>query len=190
MTEIPEPQLTPDDLQLAFDLAPVGLCVSHSRVIQRCNETFASMFGYTPAELRGLRLCALYPTEQEGVRVGEQVYPIMRAAGCYSDDRLMRHRDGQLFWCHVSGRSLDRDNPYACAVWMFEDISQKRPFTAELTVREREVAKFLSTGLTSKEIARQLDISPRTVEAHRARLMKKLQVRTHTEMIARLVGLC
>jgi len=181
---------THDDLQLAFDLAPVGLCVSRSRVIQRCNQAFAAMFGYEAHELAGRTLASLYPSEQEGERIGEQAYPVLRAEGCYSDERIMRHRDGTLFWCHVSGRSLDRSKPYACAVWMFEDISKRRPVTADLTAREREIAKFLSLGQTSKEIARHLGISPRTVEAHRARLMRKLQVRTHTEMIARLVGLC
>jgi PAS domain S-box-containing protein len=190
MTDPSAPHLTHSDLQLAFDLAPVGLCVSRNRIIQHCNEAFSSMFGYSPEELIGQRLCSLYPTEQEGERVGALAYPILRDSGRYSDERIMRHRNGQLFWCHVSGRTLDPDNPYDCAVWMFEDISAKRPVTAELTLREREVAKFLSTGMTSKEIARHLKISPRTVEAHRARLMKKLQVRTHTEMIARLVGLC
>lgn len=191
MAEAPSTvHFTHDDLQLAFDLAPVGLCVSRSRVIQRCNEAFASMFGYLPAELAGCELATLYPSEQEGRRIGEQAYPVLREEGCYADERIMRHRDGRLFWCHVSGRSLHRDDPFACAVWMFEDISQRRPVTADLTAREREIAKFLSLGQTSKEIARHLDISPRTVEAHRARLMRKLKVRTHTEMIARLVGLC
>ncbi len=33
------------DLTLAFDLAPVGLCVSRERMIQRCNAAFGTMFG-------------------------------------------------------------------------------------------------------------------------------------------------
>lgn len=182
--------LSNDDLRLAFDLAPVGLCVSRRRIIERCNQAFAGMFGYQPDELAGNSLASLYPSDEEGERIGEQAYPVLRAEGCYSDERIMRHRDGHLFWCHVSGRSLDRNDPYACAVWMFEDISARRPVTAELTARERDIAKFLAVGQTSKQIARQLEISPRTVEAHRARLMRKLGVSTHTEMIARLVGLC
>lgn len=47
----------------------------------------------------------------------------------------------------------------------------------ELTPREREVADLLNEGLTNKEVARQLDCSPRTVEIHRARVLKKLGVR-------------
>lgn len=44
---------------------------------------------------------------------------------------------------------------------------------AELTPRERDVLECLVRGASSKEIARQLSLSPRTVETHRAHLMTK-----------------
>jgi FixJ family two-component response regulator len=45
---------------------------------------------------------------------------------------------------------------------------------AKLTRREREVMDLVVAGLANKEIARRLDISHRTVEAHRARVMQKM----------------
>lgn len=45
-----------------------------------------------------------------------------------------------------------------------------------LTPREREVVRALAGGLTSKHIARQLGISPRTVDKHRENSMRKLGV--------------
>lgn len=45
----------------------------------------------------------------------------------------------------------------------------------QLSPRELEVAKILITGRSNKEIARQLCISPRTVEVYRAKIMLKLQ---------------
>jgi DNA-binding CsgD family transcriptional regulator len=60
--------------------------------------------------------------------------------------------------------------------------------TATLTVREREIAQQLVAGATSKQIARALAISPRTVEAHRARLLKKFGASSIGELVARLVG--
>jgi two-component system response regulator FixJ len=44
----------------------------------------------------------------------------------------------------------------------------------ELSRREREVLELLSAGCSNKEIARNLDISPRTVEIHRGNMMTKL----------------
>ncbi|MDP2811973.1 MAG: LuxR C-terminal-related transcriptional regulator [Rhodocyclaceae bacterium] len=189
MSDAPDQTLSHDDLALAFDLAPVGLCVSRERVIQRCNETFASMFGYGADELRGKSLACLYPSTSEFENIGTRGFLVMRETGRYGDERIMCHRNGDLFWCHVAGRSLDRSHPFACAVWMFEDISAKRPVTAALTAREREIVQFLVIGESSKQIARRLNISPRTVEAHRARIIGKLGVKSYTELIARLIGI-
>ena len=47
---------------------------------------------------------------------------------------------------------------------------------SELTIREREVLRLLASGLSSKEISQKLDLSPRTVESHRAAMMRKLKV--------------
>ena len=177
------------DLKLAFDLAPVGLIVARDRVIGACNRAFADMFGYKAGELAGRSLGLLYPSSGEFETIGARGLPIMRDTGTYSDERIMRRKNGSLFWCHVTGRSHDRKRPFACAVWAFEDISDKRPVSATLTDRERDVARLLVTGMTSKEIARELAISPRTVEAHRARLMHKFALRTPGQLIARLAGL-
>ena len=43
-----------------------------------------------------------------------------------------------------------------------------------LTPRERQVMSLVAEGMSNKAIARQLAISPRTVEIHRARMMTKM----------------
>jgi two-component system, LuxR family, response regulator FixJ len=48
----------------------------------------------------------------------------------------------------------------------------------ELTPREREVAALMASGLTNKQIAKELKVSDRTVEIHRSRVMSKMQVET------------
>ena len=54
---------------------------------------------------------------------------------------------------------------------------------ARLTAREREVLAYAVKGLHAKEIAAALDISPRTVEVHRTRIMEKLGVRNIAELV-------
>ena len=54
---------------------------------------------------------------------------------------------------------------------------------AALTPRERDVLEGLAHGLPNKTIAYDLDISPRTVEVHRANLMAKLSVRSLSEAL-------
>ena len=52
-----------------------------------------------------------------------------------------------------------------------------------LTPREREVLDLISNGLSNKEAGRQLGISPRTIEVHRARIMEKLGARNTADLL-------
>ena len=56
------------------------------------------------------------------------------------------------------------------------------PFTL-LSSREREVLNLIADGLSAKEVATELSISTKTVEAHRTSLMRKLGVRKATELV-------
>ncbi len=52
-----------------------------------------------------------------------------------------------------------------------------------LSKREQEILALIAEGLTSKEIAEKLYISPRTVETHRTNLMQKLQIKNTAGLI-------
>jgi two-component system response regulator DctR len=59
---------------------------------------------------------------------------------------------------------------------------------ATLTDREREVLGQILSGLTSKEIARELAVSPRTVDAHRKNLLRKLGAGSVKELMLRMAS--
>ena len=67
-----------------------------------------------------------------------------------------------------------------------ERVARER--LAGLSEREREVLQLAITGLQNKEIARQLDISHRTVEIHRAQVLRKTGAASMIEL-ARLVDI-
>ena len=178
------------DYRLAFDLAPVGLALSRNRTIVDCNQHVCEMFGVTHDQLIGQSFQILYPSADEFERTGMRITPILNRNGTYADDRIMRRVDGRLkgevFWCHVTGRALNREAPHESGIWSFEDLSARRPVKAELTAREREVAAHLMQGLTSKQIGKTLDISHRTVEIYRARLMRKYKSSTTGDLVHKL----
>ena len=180
------------DYRQAFDLAPVGLVLSRNRTIVDCNQHLCDMFGASKEQLTGQSFLVLYPSVAEYERIGARMLPILNTKGLYSDDRIMKRVDGrnkgETFWCHVTGRTLNRSMPHESGIWTFEDLSSRRPVTAELTAREREVAAHLMGGLTSKEIGRALTISHRTVEIYRARLMRKYKASTTADLVHKLLA--
>lgn len=65
-----------------------------------------------------------------------------------------------------------------------QSVSNGGPAWQDLTHREREVLKLVAEGYKNKEMARYLSISPKTVEKHRANLMKKLGLSCTAEVTA------
>jgi len=60
---------------------------------------------------------------------------------------------------------------------------------AQLSAREREVLGLIVQGLTNKDIGRALELSPRTVETHRANLFAKLGADSLAQLIRRYAAL-
>jgi DNA-binding NarL/FixJ family response regulator len=59
----------------------------------------------------------------------------------------------------------------------------------ELSSRERQVLQLLAEGKSMKEVAALLDISPRTVEFHKYRIMELLRVKTNAELVQQAIKL-
>lgn len=174
---------------LAYMEAPIGLVLTESRVIRACNPAFAAMFGYAREQLVGQLFAILYPTLEEFEKIRNVGVKPLRETGRYSDERVMARADGRLFWCRVRGRTLTSEgDPLARAVWSFADLSFERP-VPRLSTRERQIVMHLAEGRTSKEIARLIDISPRTVETYRANLLRKFQAGNVAELLSHLGGM-
>ncbi|AMM25916.1 helix-turn-helix transcriptional regulator [Variovorax sp. PAMC 28711] len=193
--DTPEARISAVDYRLAFEHAPVGMVLSRHRTMVDCNARLCEMFGATRAALVGQSFRVLYPSVAEFERIGKRMEPILNTSGRYADNRMMRRLGGlhgaiagDTFWCHVTGQALNRDAPHESGIWTFEDLGSRRAVTAELTPREREVAAQVMQGLTSKEIGRALGISHRTVELHRARLMRKYTAATTAELVQKLLA--
>ena len=180
------------DYRIAFEFAPIGLVLSRQRQIVDCNRQLLVMFGALHRQLVGHSFEVLYPTHDEFERTGARIVASLDSQGWYADDRVMKRIDGpargELFWCHVTGRTLDLKEPHAAGIWAFEDLSSKRKLKVNFTAREREIAALLIDGLMSKLIGKRLTISPRTVDVYRARLMRKVGAATTPELVNKLLA--
>ena len=62
-------------------------------------------------------------------------------------------------------------------------LAEARKKLGALSPREREVLQGVASGLSSKQIGADLDISPRTVEIHRANMLSQLEVRSSADAV-------
>jgi two-component system, LuxR family, response regulator FixJ len=66
---------------------------------------------------------------------------------------------------------------------------ESRQRHAQLSEREREVLGLIVAGLTNKEIGRALNVSPRTIETHRANLFAKLEIDSLAQLVRQYAAL-
>lgn len=89
--------------------------------------------------------------------------------------------DGDIYISHFFSEELAED--------VLTAYRTNRKYPCEpLTTRERQVLKLVAEGETSRDIAQLLSISTRTVEHHRANIMKKLNMKNAADLIRYAIG--
>jgi two-component system response regulator FixJ len=76
--------------------------------------------------------------------------------------------------------AIRQAEPTARSEAVAQDIAAR---VASLSPRERQVMEGLIAGLSNKLIAREYDISPRTIEVYRANVMTKMQANSLSELV-------
>lgn len=80
-------------------------------------------------------------------------------------------------------REVSHGKRYVSPVLAAKLNGGKQTYSDTLTPREREVLHLIALGHTSVEIANKLGLSPRTIETHRARIHRKLNLDTRAQLV-------
>ena len=174
---------------LGFQASPVAQIVTRHRRIVEANKAIDRLFGYSREELVNHSIQRLYPTTADFKKIGERCSNQMLSTGdsYYEDERFMQTKSGEIIWARAKGVTLTPKAPFTLMIWSFEKVMSKSYRSINLSPRESEVARLLVNGLTSREIGVKLSISHRTVEVHRASLMRKFGVKNIAELVSEIV---
>ena len=88
------------------------------------NKRTEEMFGYTANEMQGMNTGLLYESSDDYLSLGKEAYPRLADGDTYSSERLMKRKDGSLFWCLLNGRLSDPKKPELGSVWTLNDIDE------------------------------------------------------------------
>lgn len=172
---------------LGFQHAPDATLVLADRMIVRANQMVTSVFGWSPRAIEGQSMQILYPGRTDFDLLGARAREALQHQPYYRDERFMRRKDGQIVWVEGRGRTMDQSDPHRLAIWSYRLLEAGQD-AGPLTPTEKRIAGYLVNGFTSKEIAQSLACSPRTIEAHRANMIRKCGVRNSFELVRKLLN--
>ena len=110
---------------------------------------------------------------RQAFALGAKAYVLKEAADAELLAAIREIANGGTFVDHQLGSRLAAYDAHAEAAKEADPLSD----------REREVLRLLALGYTNQEISKQLYISVRTAETHRARIMQKLRLTTRAELV-------
>ncbi|KPK94991.1 MAG: hypothetical protein AMJ94_00670 [Deltaproteobacteria bacterium SM23_61] len=113
---------------------------------------------------------------EQAMRVGADGYLLKEAADKELFLAIEKIREGKIFISPFFSSEMAAD-------WIQIQRGRGTPEPDPLTLREKEILKLVAEGKTNREIANLLTISVRTVENHRANLMKKLSLKKTPDLV-------
>ncbi len=127
----------------------------------------------------GIRVVILTMHDNEeylvgALKAGASGYVLKEAAATDLANAIRTADRGDVYLYPTVARKLVAD--------YVKRVSSPRSMSETLTTREREVLKLVAEGYTNKEIAGLLGISVKTVENHRANIMRKLDLHDRTDL--------
>ena len=115
------------DQRVVLDNAGVGIAFIRDRIVLRCNQHFAEIFGYANAAAAvGHTSQSLYPSEASFHALGKAAYTVMALGQTFKSEVLMRRRNGELFWTHMTGKLVNTAAVEEGSIWIVDDISTQK----------------------------------------------------------------
>ncbi len=179
----------------------IFLIDAETGIILEANKRAEGLMGLSADKIVGMHYVELHPKE-EAERYRNIYLDLVRHGKLISDNLMLASRHYgrvpislstsvvQIKWekcISAFCREIPREDQRAHNVDESKGYSPDTLLTAEpkkaLSLREKEVLILIASGLTNKKIAEQLRVSEKTIETHRARIMKKLGVHKTADLV-------
>ncbi|WP_297813312.1 EAL domain-containing protein [uncultured Methylophaga sp.] len=129
--------------------AIIGIAFVRERRFIRVNRRFEDLFGFDRDQITNQSTRSIYPNEQAYLQFGDQSYQALASSESYEAQLELIRQDGGKFWCALSGKAIDPNDPIAGTIWLFEDVTQQRENEEYLT---RLASIDSLTGLPNRNV--------------------------------------
>lgn len=146
-----------NEQRTVLDTVRIGICLTKKRLVQWANPEFVRMFGGPGDSLVDAETSRFYADPHDADRVGTEGYAELRLGGFYVTEALMRRADGATFWCRISGQLVHPSDLDAGAIWVLQDISERRRWEDALQRSERLLAAIIGASPEMIVVSRMRD---------------------------------
>jgi PAS domain S-box-containing protein len=185
-----------------FDDAAEGILLIdvENKQLVTGNKSICQILNYKEVEIRHLIVTDIYLSE-DPLRVIEQLYKQVSGELAFAKDVPIKRKDGSVFYADINSVPLTFAGRTYLMSFFSETPSQRIKSVLQqstsfdsyashpLTETEIIVLKSIVKGMSNKEIAHLFHRSIRTIENHRAHIMKKLGVDSSVELVKRAVAM-
>ena len=109
------------------------------------NSKMEEIFGYQRNEVSGLTTEVFYPSKESYEELVKEAYPLRAGGQTYSAERLMKRKDGSVFWCSLSGKAIDPSALGKGSIWVSQDITARKEAEEKIRRSEQFVRMILDT---------------------------------------------
>lgn len=131
-TEIKLKQTT-SELNAILENAMVGIAFIRDRKLIRVNHKFETLFACKRTDVEGKSTRWLYPNSESYDLLGDQIYTTLREDNNFEAQMELMRFNGERFWCALSSKAVDSQNPIQGSIWLYEDVTQQRQNEEHLT---------------------------------------------------------
>ncbi len=115
-----------------LDNIAVGIAFLKERKFVWINSRMEGVFGHSNKEVSGLTTELLFPSPDDYEQFGMYAYPVLAEGKLHRTERMMKHKNGSLFWCDFIGKAVVPDDLAQGSIWIFEDTTVRRQAQEEL----------------------------------------------------------
>jgi len=153
-------QLALREQQVILETAGVGIVFIKQRVVIRCNQRFAEIYGHPDTStMLGSLSVSLYPDQAAFYSLGKAAFAVMAQGQAYKSEVLMKRRNGDLFWSHLTGKLVNPADTTEGYIWIVDDIDEQKTAQAQLQAALTEQSLILNNAVVGIAFLRERKVT-------------------------------
>ncbi|XHS77042.1 PAS domain S-box protein [Burkholderiaceae bacterium UC74_6] len=126
-----------------FEATTLGIAFVKDRIIVRANGKLDTLFGTQPGSQIGQSTRPWYVSDEDYALGGETVQEQLARGEMHQREQELVRADGSRFWCQFSGAAIDPHDLGKGAVWMLQDVTERRNAQHAMTQQRASLQKIL-----------------------------------------------